>query len=409
MFGRILYFPHVEFRMPKVFLALVCALFFVAAPSSAAVFYPETYTLANGLQIVIVSNRLSPAVSQMVWYKAGAVDEEPLGAGLAHYLEHLMFRGTEKIPAGAFSALIAAQGGEDNAFTSHDATAYYETVAADRLPFIMQMEADRMENLRLTSVTAAAELDVVRAEREERTGNKPQGQFAEKMQAALFPDHPYGIPVIGLREEMAKMTPAQAENFYRSHYAPNNAVVVVSGPVDAAEVLRFAEATFGRVPRRALAPRRVFPQPTVPREKRVTMIDARVQQPHVEIHVVAPSYATQKKNEAYALEVLSEVLTGGEVGVLYQELVVEKNLASGVDVSYDPQTRGPAEFSLIAVPQAGRDVHDVEAALRAAVAKWARRGLDKTKVKKAQERLQREAIFARDSLMAPGQVLGAAL
>ena len=321
--------------------------------AQAAVFYPETFTLANGLQVVVVPNRLSPAVAQMVWYKVGSADEDPGKSGLAHYLEHLMFRGTEKIPAGAFSPMIAAQGGNDNAFTSYDYTAYHEVVAADRLGMVMQLEADRMQNLQITPETATPELSVVLNERDERTDNNPQGKFAERVRTALFPQHPYGIPVIGWRKEMEQMTPDGAATFYKQHYAPNNAVVIISGNVEVPEVMRLAAATYGRLPRQEVVVRSVLPKPQKPQEMRVIMEDVGVQQPQLSLYMLMPSYTSQSKNEAYALEVLGETLDGGEVGALYRQLVIQQQIASGISVYYDPQSRGLSVFTIGATPQPG--------------------------------------------------------
>jgi zinc protease len=404
-----LFFPHPAPRTPRLLLAFIFLLLLAAVPARAAVFHPKTFTLANGLQFVVVQNRLSPAIAQMVWYKVGSADEAPGASGLAHYLEHLMFRGTEAIPAGAFSPLIAAQGGNDNAFTSYDYTAFHEVVASDRLAMIMQMEADRMQNLRITPETATPELSVVLDERQERTDNNPQGKFEERLGQVLFPGHPYGIPVIGWKAEMEKMTPEAAAAFYRHHYAPDNAVVVISGNVDMAEVMRLAAGTFGRVPKRDVSPRRVFLALKPPRETRVVMVDARVQQPHLEIHIVGPSRATEKDHESYAFEVLSEALAGGEVGVLYKQLVMKQQVAGSLDISYDPDARGPAPFVFIATPQAGRTIDELEKALNESLHHLARKGLSAVDVNAAKKRLRRSAVFARDSLLAPGYVFGSAL
>ena len=203
--GKFCGFRSAILRGLAVMLLLMATL--SALPVRAAVFYPESFTLDNGLQVVVVQNRLSPAVAQMVWYKVGSADEDKGRSGLAHYLEHLMFRGTATMEPGAFSKIIAAQGGRDNAFTSYDYTAYHEIVAADRLEKIMAMEADRMRNLRITPATATPELGVVLNERHQRTDNNPEGKFVERMRQALFPDHPYGVPVIGWRKELERMTP----------------------------------------------------------------------------------------------------------------------------------------------------------------------------------------------------------
>ncbi len=401
-------FLNAECRMPNAFLAF-CFSFLLSFPSHAAVFNPETFTLSNGLQIVIVQNRLSPAVVQMVWYKVGSVDEPEGKSGLAHYLEHLMFRGTEQVPPGEFNRIIAAQGGSSNAFTSHDFTAYHEAIAADRLAMVMQLEADRMQNLRITQETALPERDVVLSEREERTGNNPQGIFQERLRKALYPNHPYGIPVIGWRPEIEKITVDDVKEFYRHFYAPNNAVVIISGNVETNDVLGLAVATFGRVPLREVPAKRPFPALKTPSESRLVMKDARVQQPLIAIHTLAPSIMTQKRNEAYALEVLSEALCGGEVGVLYRDLVIKQPLASSVDCSYASSSRGPSDFIIAATPNPGFPIDDLEKALNQKLQQLSQKGLNAKTVMEAKKRLRRSAIFARDSLTAPGHIFGAAL
>jgi len=396
----------------RVLLVLLSLLFiFSVLSAQAAVFYPETFTLANGVEFIVVKNRLSQAVSQMVWYKAGAADEEQGHSGLAHYLEHLMFRGTEAIPGSGFSRIIAAYGGQDNAFTSYDYTAYYVNIAKERLGMIMQMEADRMQNLRIDPETADVELKVVLTERQERIDNNPKGFFAEKMHASLFPGHPYGKPVIGWKNELEKTTAGHARDFHEKHYAPENAVVIISGDVELKEVMRLAAGTYGRLPRRGNAkPRsRHIPESPYPAEKKVVMQDARIQQPRVNILIAAPSYKSGKRKEAYALEVLTEVLGGGEVGELYKRLVVDRKIASFIGVDYDPDVRGPAVFSIAAAPQPGKDAPGLEKAIEEELKLLAQRGLRRMVVNDAKGRLVREAVFARDSLAFPGYAFGQAI
>lgn len=395
-------------RLWPALLALLVLV--LPAPGQAAVFHPQSYTLANGLQLVVVENRLSPAVAQMVWYKVGSADEQPGKTGLAHYLEHLMFRGTEQVPPGGYSQAIAALGGRENAFTSYDYTAYHAVVAAEHLPVVMQLEADRMRNLRITPETAQPELQVVLNERDQRTDNDPQGRFVEKFQSLLWPDHAYGRPVIGWREDIKALTVADAQDFYRQHYAPNNAVVVISGNVAAAEVLRLATAIYGPLPANAALGNRMRQAATsLPAKKQFTMKDPQVQQPLLSQQSVVPSYATQQGQEAYALEVLAEALGGGEVGLLYQELVLRQQLASGVDASYEPQTLGDSSFAISATPQPGRKPIELRTALNKYLKALAKSGLDAKIVAEAKTRLQRSATFARDSLMAPAYVFGMAL
>jgi len=390
-------------------LLFAFAVFLLPFAARAAVFYPETFTLDNGLQFIVVPNHLAPAVTQMVWYKVGSADEVPGKSGLAHYLEHLMFRGTATIPPGEFSRKIAAQGGNDNAFTSYDYTAFHETVAADRLSMVMQMEADRMQNLQIKPETAKPELSVVLSERQQRTDNSPEGRFEERVRHALMPDYPYGIPVIGWKPEIEKLTAADANDFYKNHYAPNNALVVISGDVTLDEVKKLAAESYGKIPKHETTVRKPCPPLKEPSEHRLEIVDAGVEQPQFEWNAIVASYSTQKDHEAYALEVLGEALDGGQVGALYRELVLRQGVASGVGTSYDPDARGDAVFTIALVPQPGKEPKELEKALQGEMQQLAQSGLDVKSVESAKKRLTRAAIFERDSLLAPGYVFGEGL
>jgi zinc protease len=397
-------------------MTMRCAIFLIfgllaatMGTARAAVFYPSHFTLSNGLQVVIVPNSLAPVVSQMVWYKVGAADEPAGKTGLAHFLEHLMFRGTEVVAPGEFSKIIAGQGGQDNAFTSYDYTAYYEEVAVSRLPMIMQMEADRMQHLRIVKETAMPELRVILDERQQRTDNSPEGRFMEKLQSTFMPRYPYGRPIIGWKKDIEKLSVADVRKFYETYYAPNNAIVVISGDVKVEDVISLAAATFGRVSKREDPKHPTVGPAPQPQQSELMVKDARVEQPHVIWRFAAPSYATQKDDAAYAYEVLTEVLDGGEVGMLYKKLVTELGLASGVDTSYDPDARFDTGFSISASVRAGQSYQKLEEAMRAALDEAAQKGLDAEKVDNAKQRLQRSAIFAREGFTMPGYAFGMAL
>ena len=393
-------------------LSLCSALFLLtltAGAARAAVFYPTSFTLPNGLQVVVVPNHLAPAVNQMVWYKVGSSDEQAGKTGIAHYLEHLMFRGTSNLGPGEFSKVIAAQGGSENAFTSEDYTAFWETVAADRLPMAMELEADRMRNLQIMPTTATPELSVVLNERQERTDNNPAGRFEEKLHHILMPNYPYGVPVIGWKPEIEKLTAADANQWYQAHYAPNNAVVIITGDVTPDAVRQLASSIYGAVPAKPVPLRKDFPALPLPTSHRLTMKDAGVEQPQVELDIAAASYTTQHDNEAYALEVLAEALDNGEIGLLYHDLVRVDGIASAVDSGYDPDARGAALFTIAASPLPGTDPAKLAAALPAELRKLAAGGLDEATVTAAKERLKRSAVFARDGLMMPGYAFGMAV
>ncbi len=270
-------------RQLGVLTALAALLFAFGRPVQARVFEPESFTLDNGLQVVVVTNRRAPIVNHMVWYKVGAADEEPGKSGLAHFLEHLLFKGTETAEPGEFSDLIARNGGRENAFTSYDYTGYFQTIASDRLELMMKHEADRMANLVLTDDVVLPERDVILEERRSRVDNEPRAQLSEMARASLFMNHPYGISIIGWEHEMRELTTEDALAFYRRWYAPNNAVVVISGDVSLDEVRPLAEKYYGAVPRRAV-PERARPQePAQLAPRRVTLKSPRVRQPSLSI------------------------------------------------------------------------------------------------------------------------------
>ncbi len=383
----------------------------LAQPAAAKVYNPVSYTLANGLQIIVVPNHRAPVVHHMLWYRVGAADEEPGKSGLAHYLEHLLFKGTPSMPPGSYSKTLARQGGRDNAFTSHDYTAYFATIPVAFLPQLMWMEADRMRNLTLTPELARPELDVVLAERRQRTDDDPQGRFAEKIQKEVFGDHPYGRPVIGWRAEVAAMTDATATDFYKKWYAPNNAVLVISGDVAPEGVVALAAATYGRLEAQSLPPRPDLLALPPPRHAAAKLVvqDPDVQQALLQRIYVAPSYHAGNTRAAYALQVLSEILDGGEVGRLYRQLVVRQKLATGIDVGYNPTARDRAEFTIGLALAPGVDHERADGALDRLLQDVVRRGVTQTEVAQAVKRLQRQAAFARDSLMAPGYAFGITL
>ena len=320
-----------------------------------------------------------------------------------------MFRGTDSVAPGEFSKIIAGQGGEDNAFTSYDYTVYFEKVAVNRLPMVMQMEADRMQNLRIRNETAEPELSVVLRERQQRTDNSPDGIFIEKLQAKFMPKYPYGRPIVGWKKDIEKLSVADAREFYNAYYAPNNAIVVISGDVKVDDVISLAAATFGRVQKRVVPRPRVFRSAPEPQEKDYTYSDARVEQPEVLWRFVAPSYATQKDIPAYAYEVLAETLDGGEVGLLYKKLVKEQGIASSVGASYDPDARGETTFAIAASLREGKNDEKLKEALKSVLDEATQKGLDAALVENAKQRLQRSAIFAREGLTMPGYSFGMAL
>ena len=396
-------------RRLGVLTGLAALLLTLGRPLQARVFEPESFTLDNGLQVVVVTNRRAPIVNHMVWYKVGAADEEPGKSGLAHFVEHLLFKGTKNAGPGEFSDLIARNGGRENAFTSYDYTGYFQTIASDRLELMMKYEADRMANLVLTDEVVLPEREVILEERRSRVDNEPGAQLSEMARAALFMNHPYGISIIGWEHEMRQLSTEDALAFYRRWYAPNNAVVVISGDVSLEEVRPLAEKHYGALERRAV-PERLRPQePAQLAPRRVVLKSPRVRQPSFSISYLAPSYNRGEEGEAYALEVLSEILGGGTVSRLYLSLVVEQGLAASAGSSFGGDDLDLSTFTFYGSPRPGTDLALVEAALRKEIDKLLKDGVTAEEVAEAKERLQSAAVFARDSVSTPSRVLGAAL
>jgi zinc protease len=395
--------------------ALALALVIAALPGrvAAGVFEPETFTLNNGMRVIVVTNRTAPVVTHMVWYEAGAADEPPGASGVAHYLEHLMFLGTETREEGEFSRIVARNGGEENAFTSWDYTAYFQSVAADRLALVMELEADRMTNLSVSEARALIERDVIVEERRQRVDNDPASRLHEQMYAALFQNHPYGRPIIGWANEMSELTLEDARAFYETWYAPNNAVLVVSGDIDAETLRPLAEEHYGAIPARPV-PERTRPQePGNAAERRVLIADPQVQQADWRRYYLAPSYATAEGSAAaadpYALQVLNEVLGAGTTSRLYEALVLDRQIAVGAGSSYSPSNLDDSVFGLFVTPRPGVDIREIEAAVDDTIAGLIEDGVGEEEVAAARERLAIEAIYARDSLFRPARTVGRAV
>jgi zinc protease len=378
-------------------------------PAAAQVFNPTTYQLANGLQVVVVENHRAPIVTHMVWYRVGAADEPAGKSGIAHLLEHLMFKGTPSIPPGEFSKIVARMGGRDNAFTSSDYTAYFQNVASDRLEAVMKLEADRMRNLTLDDQNVQTERAVVMEERRSRTDNNPQALLSERVEAALFLNHPYRRPVIGWGSEIAQLTREDALDFYKRWYAPNNAILVVAGDVQPEKVKELAETYYGPLKPEQTPARIRADEPPQVAARTVTLEDARVQQPSWSRTYMAPSYNSADKAAPYALEVLAEILGGGATSRLYKSLVVEQGVASAASSWYDPTALDMTTLGLAATPRPGVDVAKVQAAMDKEVRLVLDKGITPAEVERAKSRLRANVAYARDSLHTGARVLGEAL
>jgi zinc protease len=321
------------------------------------------FELENGMRILVIPDHRAPVVSHMVWYRVGGVDDPPGLSGIAHFFEHLMFKGTDEIPPGELSQIVARNGGTDNAFTGHDYTAYFQRIAADRLELVMGLEADRMRNLNLSEENVVTEREVVREERNMRVESDPSSIFREQMSAALYMSHPYGRPVIGWDEEIQQIGRAEAIDFYTHHYAPNNAMLVVTGDVEPMEVLRLARATYGEVPARELAPRSKPVQPPRQSETRINMTHPETRLPMLMRMYRVPGYMTGEAGVAESFDMLSTILGGGATSRLYRALVVEQQIAVAAGSYYSSNGRSAGEFGVYAYPAEGVDFDTVEAAI----------------------------------------------
>ena len=395
-------------RILMLFLALAGAV--ASAGHAAAAADVSHFTLSNGLEVVVVPDHRAPVVTHMIWYKVGSADETPGKSGLAHFLEHLMFKGTEKNPSDAFSRDVIAIGGQENAFTTSDYTAFYQRVPRDRLKEMMALEADRITGLVLTDGVVRLELNVVLEEQNMRIANNPGARLGEQMDAALYLNHPYGRPVIGWRQEIEKLDRDDALAFYRRFYSPNNAIVVVAGDVTAEEVKADAEATYGKVPDRADANPRLRPkEPAQEAPRTVTLADIRVEQPGLSRYYLVPSETTAKPGESEALDVLAHVLGSGDNCRLYRSLVLDKGIALNASADYSGTALDYGKFGLYAAPKPGVSLHDVEAGIDSVLADVIDHGVTADELDRAKTRLIADAVYAEDNQASLARWYGSAL
>jgi zinc protease len=368
------------------------------------------FTLDNGLELVVIPDHRAPVVTHMVWYKVGAADETPGKSGLAHFLEHLMFKGTAKNPTGRFSQAVAAIGAHENAFTSSDYTGYYQRIPREKLKSMMDYEADRMTGLQLTDDVVLPERDVILEEENMRIENNPRARLGVQLDAALFLNSPYGKPVIGWRHEMEGLSRDDAIGFYRRWYAPNNAVVVVAGDVEPQQALEFAKETYGKVaPNKMIGPRQHPQEPPPGAARTLTLADPHVEQPLVQRDYLAPSFHTAKPGQSEALEVLSQILGGGENSRLYRALVADKHVAVAAGSAYDSSALDMSKFAVYGVPQPGVTLPKLEGEIDAVIADVIDKGVGPEELARAKTRLIADAIYAQDNQMTLARWYGAAL
>ena len=372
---------------------------------------PASFTLGNGLQVVVIPDHRTPVVTQMIWYKVGSADETPGKSGLAHFLEHLMFKGTSKHPAGEFSQTVLRVGGNENAFTSTDYTGYFQRVPSEELGRMMEFEADRMTGLVLKDENVLPERDVVLEEFNMRVANNPEARLTEQIMAALYLNHPYGRPVIGWRQEIENLDREDALAFYRRFYAPNNATLVIAGDVEANDVRPMVERTFGAVPAQPAIPaRRLRPQEPEPAAARtVTLSDPRVEQPGLRRYYLVPSAATAAAEESAALDVLAQLMGGGNNSYLYRRLVVDHPLAVTAGASYQGTSLDATQFAISASPRPGVEFSQIEQVIDEVIADIGQRPIRAEDLERVKTQLIAESIYAQDNQATLARWYGGAL
>jgi len=389
-------------RYIKTVIAIFTILFFTLPfTAEADIFNAQIQKLDNGLEVIVIPNHRAPVVTHMVWYKVGAADEVEGKSGIAHFLEHLMFKGTEKFPDGTFSSTVKKLGGNDNAFTSQDYTAYYQDVSKDHLDKVMEMEADRMRNLILSEEDVRSERNVILEERRQRIDNSPQALFQEKLMHAIYPTHPYGTPVIGWENEMQQLSRQDALDTYKKWYAPNNAVLVISGDVTMNDVLPLAQKYYGALlPSENIPAVRTRAEPAaLTQEQRVITEDNNVKQPMLRMVFRAP-------RGDKSLEAAIDILGGSSSSVLYKHLVMEQKKAISVSASYDPISFNASTVTINAIPTPDYKMADLEKDLKNEIASFAGADISNSELTASKNKMMAELIYYLDSLQGPAILFG---
>ena len=392
------------FKLRSLSCGMLAGLCFSSLAMSAEV---QEFKLDNGLKIVVQEDHRAPVVVSQVWYRAGALDEVNGRTGVAHVLEHMMFKGTKAVPAGKFSRLIAAAGGKENAFTAQDQTTYYQQLEKSNLPLSIKLEADRMANLNLTDEEFAKEIKVVMEERRWRTEDKPQSKVNEQFNSTIYHVHPYGRPVVGWMNDLENMTAADAREWYNTWYAPNNATLVVVGDVNAQDVLKLAKQYFGPLKPHALPARKPQVEPEQKGERRV-VVKAQAKLPYVLMGFHVPSLQDADKDvDPYALEILAGVLNGNASARLNQNLVRQSQIAIDVDAGYDMVQRGRQSiFVLDGTPSEGRSVAELEAAILNEVEKIKTGGVTEEELQRVKAQVIAADVYQRDSMFYQAMQIG---
>lgn len=391
-----------RFLLNILFLAMMLA---PVSETQAKLFNGISFYLDNGLQVIVIPNHKAPIVKHMVWYKAGSADEEPGKGGSAHLLEHLMFRGTSEVPGNSFNKILEENGAESNAFTSLDMTAYHQAVDISRLELAMFLEADRMQNLKISDKDFELERDIVYQERKQRVDNNPAAYFGEAIRRTLWQDHPYARPVSGTAEEIMNLTKQDVEDFYRRYYAPNNAILVLSGDIEPETARQLAEKYYGGIKRGAEIKRREVPE-LEPSFKAVTEMS----RPNIKGYRLGRSYAAPSVNheqgDIYSLSVWAAYLGEGETSKLYKKLVLRDKKALSAEAYYDMNARSYGTFGVSAVPQADVNAEELLQALDRA---WneSLNELTDEEVEKVKQKMLVGLVYLRDNPNDAAYIAGA--
>lgn len=392
-------------------LAAALAVLATSAPVLTQAEEVTTYQLDNGMDVVVIEDHRAPVVVHMLWYRAGSADEPVGSSGVAHYLEHLLFKATDTVESGEFQRVVAENGGSDNAFTSYDYTGYFQRVAADRLPLMMQYEADRMNNLVLTEEDIVSELGVILEERNQRTENSPNALAREQMRASQFLNHRYGVPIIGWKHEMETLDMDDALSFYDLYYSPNNAILVVAGDVQPDEVLALAQEHYGPIPMEPDLPERFRTQePPQTAERRLIFEDPRVAQPYITRSYLAPERDAGAQEDAAALTYLADLLGGSPfTSALGIALQFETSTAVYVGAYYDGLNLDDGTFGFTVVPSDGVSLQEAEDAMDAAIVDFLAAGIDPERMEALRTQLKAGEIYARDNVGGLARRYGVAL
>lgn len=392
----------------RVCLFLGIILVQISAPQGgyAVIFNPKEFTLANGMRCIVIENNAVSAVFHSLWIKVGGSDEKPGKSGKAHFLEHMMFRGTENHGPGEFDAILHRIGGKNNAFTTQDTTVYHETVPKEHLETAMRLGADRLTGLKITDDVFLPEKQVILEERNMRVDNEPVGALYEQLFAELFIQHPYRIPVIGWKEEIKDLSREDLMAFYKQYYQPNNTLLIVSGGVTVEQVKMLAEKYYGPLKAADIKRQPRLKEPPAIVSKRIALEHSQVRQPRFMRIYRMSQAAEQRAIKVTSAEIMAEILGGGQTSLLYDNLVVKEKLAIALDVNFTSMYRDYATFIISAIPAPGVDLPKLEAGIDRLLAGFLEKGVEEKLLIHVKKKLEAESIYARDSVNKGAEVIG---